>query len=92
MLAKVKELLRSYGVSKEELMVNVYQNRFFFMLPSTDPIEWIFVSPTQDGRTSRPLQYGLDYDKANKVYVKKKRMPKAPWHTSSSSLSSEKKR
>ena len=90
MLTKAAELLRSYGVSKEQLMVNQYHNRYFFML-NTNPIEWIFVSPTQDGRTSRPLQYGLDFDKATKVYkakVKTVKKPKAPWHDKKNSSSS----
>ena len=82
-MAKALQLLKSHGVTKDQLMVTVHHNRYFFKLPNTKPQQYIFVSPTQDGRTTRPLQY-FDVTKASKCF----RSRKAPWAKAAKSSSS----
>ena len=35
-MAKALQLLKSHGVTKDQLMVNVFHNRYFFKLPKTE--------------------------------------------------------
>ena len=70
-------------------MITMHRNRYFFKAKG-DKV--VFVSPTQDGITTRPLQYGLDMETAVKVYKPRKIQADtevAPWSRKAASSGSK---